>query len=110
MGAMTDAPAPPPPPPQNPYNAPQPMSPGDEKLWSTLAHVGPMLGSLASAGWLVSLIMYLVLKDRGPFVRQHTATALNFQLTLLIGYVVSFVLMFIVIGFLTFFAVWVVSI
>jgi uncharacterized Tic20 family protein len=39
-----------------------------------------------------------VLKDRGPFVHQHTATALNFQLTMLIGYVVGFVTSFILIG------------
>ena len=39
-----------------------------------------------------ALIGYLVLKDRGPFVRAHTATALNFQLTLLIAYVVGGIL------------------
>lgn len=103
MGAMTDVP---PPPPQNPYVAPpQPLSPSDEKLWATLIHVGGIL-----LGFLAPLIGYLVLKDRGPFIRQHSATALNFQLTILIGYVVSFVLMFVIIGILTYFAVWIVSI
>ena len=38
-------------------------------------------------GFLAPLIGYLVLKDRGPFVRAWAATALNFQLTLLIAYV-----------------------
>ena len=53
--------------PQNPYAAPgpqQPMSPADEKLWATLTHVGSIFLSI-----LAPLIAYLVLKDRGPFVR-----------------------------------------
>ena len=35
-------------------------------------------------GFLPAVIGYLVLKDRGPFIRAHTQTALNFQLSLLI--------------------------
>lgn len=63
-------------PPQYPA-APQPMNPADERLWATLVHVGGIFFNFVPA-----LIGYLVLKDRGPFVRAHTATALNFQLTL----------------------------
>jgi uncharacterized Tic20 family protein len=33
-----------------------------------------------------------VLKDRGPFIREHTATALNFQITMAIAYVISYIL------------------
>ena len=69
------------------------MSPSDEKLWATLVHVGGIL-----FGFLPALIGYVVLKDRGPFIRQHTATALNFQLTALIAYVVSIPLSFVIIG------------
>ena len=57
---------------------PQPLSPSDEKLWATLVHVGGIF-----FGFLPALIGYLVLKDRGPFIREHTATALNFQITAL---------------------------
>lgn len=81
------------------------MSPSDERLWSTLTHVGGILFS-----WIVPLITYLVFKDRGPFVRAHTATALNFQLTLLIAYVVGVVLSLLFIGYLIILAVWVLSI
>jgi len=97
MGGMT---ATPPPPPQVP-NAAQgtEMSPADQRLWATLTHVGGILVS-----WLVPLIAYLVLRDRGAFVRAHTATALNFQLTLLIAYVVGVITSFILIGFLIIFA------
>jgi uncharacterized Tic20 family protein len=81
------------PPPANPYSAAQPLSPADEKLWATLIHVGGIL-----FGFLPALIGYLVLKDRGPFIRQHTATALNFQLTMIIAYVAGVILTFLLIG------------
>ena len=69
--------------PQNPYaSRPTPLSPSDEKLWSTLIHLGGIFFSIVPA-----LVGHLVLKDRGPFVAAHTKTALNFQLTLLIVYV-----------------------
>lgn len=81
-----------------PYGAaqpgPQPMNPSDEKLWATLVHVGGIFFN-----FLPALIGYLVLKDRGPFVRSHTASALNFQLTMLIAEVVGYILMFVLIGF-----------
>jgi len=82
-----------PPPPVNYAAAPAQLSPADEKLWATLTHVGGILFH-----WLAPLIAYLVLKDRGPFVRWHTRQALNFQLTMLIAYVVGIVLCFVFIG------------
>lgn len=78
---------------QQPYAAAQALSPSDEKLWSTLIHIGGIFFS-----FLPALIGYLVLKDRGPFVRAHTLTALNFQLTMLIASVVGSILTFIIIG------------
>ncbi|MDQ4137363.1 MAG: DUF4870 domain-containing protein [Actinomycetota bacterium] len=88
---MTDAP---PPPPQTPYSTVQPLSPNDEKLWSTLTHIGGIF-----FGFLAPLIAYLVFKDRGAFVRHHTAQALNFQITLAIAAIVSVILFFAIIGF-----------
>ncbi|MFT2816520.1 DUF4870 domain-containing protein [Leifsonia sp. A12D58] len=98
---MSDAP----PPPASPYQGPSQLSPADEKLWATLVHIGGIFFEL-----LPALIGYLVLKDRGPFIRQHTAAALNFQITMLIGYIIGAILSLIVIGFLIMFAVWVVTI
>jgi hypothetical protein len=96
----------PPPPPQQPYGgSAQQLSPADEKLWSTLVHIGGILFS-----WIPALIGYLVLKDRGPFVRAHTATALNFQITMFIAYVVGGILSVVVIGLFILLAVWVVTI
>lgn len=80
-------------PPPQPYGAPQPMSPSDERTWATLTHVGSIFFS-----WIVALVAYLVLRDRGPFVRAHTATALNFQLTMAIAGLVGVILTFVVVG------------
>ncbi|MGV8969829.1 MAG: DUF4870 domain-containing protein [Microbacteriaceae bacterium] len=69
-------------PPINPYAPGQPaqaLSAADERLWSTLIHLGGFVLSFWPA-----LIGYIVLKDRGPFVRAHAATSLNFQISIII--------------------------
>lgn len=69
---MTDAP----PPAAAPAPA-APLSEADDKLWASLAHLGGILYILPS------LIIYLVLKDRGAKVRVEAKEALNFQITFL---------------------------
>ena len=81
------------------------MSASDEKLWATLVHLGGLF-----FGFLEPLVGYLVLKDRGPFVRAHTATALNFQLTLLIAYAVGGILSIVVVGLFIIMAAYVLNI
>ncbi|TQO21103.1 hypothetical protein FB472_2773 [Rhodoglobus vestalii] len=83
------------PPTSSPYAPTQPMNPSDEKLWSTLIHVGGIFFSFIPA-----LVGHLVFKDRGPFVRAHTRTALNFQITVAIAYVLSLILTVVLIGYL----------
>jgi uncharacterized Tic20 family protein len=98
---MTDAT-----PPTDPYQStPQPLSPSDERLWATLIHIGGIF-----FGFIPALVGYLVLKDRGPFIRSHTLTALNFQLTMLIAYVIGYILTFVLIGLLVLAAVGIVVI
>ncbi|WP_157156370.1 MULTISPECIES: DUF4870 domain-containing protein [unclassified Diaminobutyricimonas] len=79
----------------NPYQTPQPLSPADEKLWATLIHLGGIFFSFVPA-----LIGYLVFKDRGPFVRDHARVALNFQITMIIAYIVGGITSILLIGFL----------
>lgn len=67
----------------------------DETGIAVLAHLGGLIGS-----FLVPLIIYLIKRDESPFLRHHAAEALNFQLTLMIAYTVSFVLLFLLIGFI----------
>ena len=87
---------------QQPYaQGPAPMSPADQRTWAILTHLSAFLAALAALSFLGPLIMHLVLKDRGPFIRQHTTEALNFQLTMWIGLLISFPLMLVLIGFVT---------
>ena len=80
--------------------------PGTEpKTMAMLAH---LLGLFV--GVLGPLIIYLINGEEDPYVRHQAAEALNFHLTLLIGYVVSIVLMIVLIGFLTFFVLWILGI
>lgn len=72
--------------PAQPYpsgRGPTPMTPADEVTWSTVAHLSWLAGSLVALPFLAPLVLFLVFKDRGPFVRHHTTEALNFQLSLL---------------------------
>ncbi|RUQ04759.1 DUF4870 domain-containing protein [Curtobacterium sp. HSID17257] len=70
------------------------MSPEDQRLWATLTHVGGIFFSL-----VVPIIAYLVLRDRGQFIKEHTRQALNFHITAAIAYVVAWLLCLVVIGF-----------
>jgi uncharacterized Tic20 family protein len=85
---------------------PAPVATGtsDPKTMAVLAQV---LGILT--GFLGPLIIYLVNGDKDPYVRHHSSEALNFQLTLLIAYLVSAVLMLVLIGILMFLVVWVLA-
>ncbi|WP_426566450.1 DUF4870 domain-containing protein [Angustibacter sp. McL0619] len=84
----------PPAPYAGPYGRPypgQPMNPSDERTWATLAHLSPWAGGLVGFPVLGPLVVYLIYKDRSPFVRRHAAAALNFQIMLLIVSVVAVV-------------------
>ena len=93
---------PPPPQPQQPppgYGvAPQPMSQQDEKTWATLVHLAPFLAAVVGIPFLGPLIVFLIFKDRGPFVRFHAAQALNFQIIITIAFWVFGLLSFVLIG------------
>ena len=73
-------------PPQQPYQptapvAAVPLTETEDRQWASFAHLGGILG------FLPSLIIWLVFKDRGRFTAVEAKEALNFQITLLIGYV-----------------------
>lgn len=63
---------------------PAPLTPADETTWATVGHLSWLAGSLVGLPVLGPLVLFLVLRDRGPFVRHHTAEALNLQLSLLL--------------------------
>jgi uncharacterized Tic20 family protein len=79
----------------SPYAGFTPLTPSDEKLWATLVQLGGAL-----FGIIVPLIGFLVLRARGPFIREHTTAALNWQITLVIAYFVGTVTSVLFIGIL----------
>lgn len=93
------------PPPQTPPPgyAPTPMSPTEERNLGMIAHLVPAVLlplSAGTLGFVGSLIIYLIYKDRGPFVRAHAANSLNVQIITAIALLLSSVLMIVLVGFL----------
>lgn len=99
------APGNPPPAYPPPAYAAPPMAADDERTIGMLAHLVPLIAMVFSAGLLgfvASLVIYLVYKDRGPFARENAVNSLNVQIITAIMLVISGVLMFVFIGFLTY--------
>lgn len=83
------------------------LRPDQQRLWATLSHLSPIAAAPLTAGFagflytgaLGPLVIFLVLKNRGSFVRTQALEALNFQIIPTIVYVVGFVLGTITFGF-----------
>lgn len=90
----------------NPYVEPQsPISASQERTMGAIAHGVPLIAMVLSAGLLGfvgSLVIYLMYRDRGPFVRAHAANSLNVQIITGIVLLISFPLMLVLIGFVTY--------
>ena len=91
---------------ENPYApAPASVSPGEERTLGAVAHAVPLVAMVLSAGLLGfvgSLVIYLLYKDRGPFVRAHAANSLNVQIITGIVLLISIPLFFVLIGLVTY--------
>jgi hypothetical protein len=80
---------------------PNPLSPTDERTWGMLSHAiaaGAMVLSGGFLGFVGALVIYLLYKDRGPFVRAHSANSLNVQITAGIAIIIGWVLTITIIG------------
>lgn len=108
---MSEHPQLPPPAPQQPTTppapgyAPKPLTPTEERNLGMIAHIVPAVLlplSAGTLGFVGSLVIYLMYKDRGPFVRQHAANSLNVQIITAILLLASTVLMIVFVGFLTY--------
>jgi uncharacterized Tic20 family protein len=89
-----------------PYQAPGQVSglSAEDRNLGTIAHLTPLVLMLVSgglAGFIGSLVVYLYAKDRGDAARRYAAGALNVQITVSIAAAISYVLMIVLIGFLT---------
>jgi len=73
----------------------------DARTWAMVCHLAAFAGFIIPFGSLLGpLIVWAIKKDEDPFINDQGKEAINFQLTLLIGFVVSIILMFVFIGFL----------
>lgn len=93
------------------YAAPIPGPSKDERLWAMLCHLTAFAGSIIPFGHLVGpLTIWLIKKDNMPFVDDQGKEAVNFQLTMTLAAVVSFILVLLFIGVFLLLAVMVVDI
>lgn len=89
MSEFDNVTAPPPP--------PSGVAPQEDRTIALLTHLSGIL-----FGFIVPLIIWLVNKDKTDkgWLNDQAIEALNFQITLFIAVVISWVLMFVLIGFL----------
>jgi uncharacterized Tic20 family protein len=82
----------------------------DERTYATLLHL-TMLAHLHTGGLgiVVALIMWLIKRNESPFIDDHGREAMNFQISMIIYMVASFVLVFCGIGVVLAVAVYVVG-
>ncbi len=98
-------------PPQQPGYPPQqpgypPQQPGyppqEDTTWSVLAHLTMPISLAVGLTFIFGpLLIMLIAGPQRPLARANAVEALNFQLTMLIGIIVSIPLIFVIIGILT---------
>jgi len=74
----------------------------DDRILAMLSHI---LAIVPGVGILGPLVIYLVKKDDSPFVAAHARESLNFQITIILGYIIWAILIVVLIGFFML-AVW----
>ena len=85
-----------------PPSAPRPQyrAQGDDRTIAVLTHLSGLIGALVSVGWLGfvgPLVVWLVYKDRNPFLRATSAGSFNFNLSMWLLNVAAWVCLFTVI-------------
>jgi len=76
-----------------------------DTTWAVVAHVGGLFLS-----FLPALVILLVRGRSSGAVRQHGFEALNFQITVLLGYIVTILLIVLLIGLVLTFALWITTV
>ena len=73
----------------------------EHRTAAALAHASSLIAMVISAGWLSfvgPLVMWLIYKDRSPFVRQAAAGSFNFNLGLWLMSIVGWICIITIIG------------
>ena len=74
------------------------MVSNDERNCAMLCHLGGLVHFIPFGQIIVPMIIWMVKKDELPFVDDQGKEALNFQISMLIYYLICIPLIFIVIG------------
>jgi len=69
----------------------------NDKNIAVLTHLGGIF-----FGFIPALIVWLLKKDDSPYIGEQAREGLNFQITVLLGYLIAWVLTFLLIGLLVF--------
>lgn len=73
----------------------------DARTWGMICHLAAFGGFVVPFGNVLGpLIVWAVKRDQSPFIDDQGKEALNFQLTMTIAFIVSFLLIFVLIGLL----------
>ena len=83
-----------------------PQASKDEQNWAMICHLSALAGFVIPFGNIIGpLVVWLIKKDTMPLVDQHGKEALNFQITVLIAFVICLVLTLVLIGVVLMFVV-----
>jgi len=77
----------------------------DDKNIATITHIGGTVFSFVPA-----LIVWILKKDENPYIEDQAKEALNFQITMVLAYMLAGVLSWILIGLIFFPIIWVLNI
>ena len=82
------------------------MPAAEQRQWAMFAHLSGLINLFGGWAVVVTLILYILNKDKGRYVREQSAEALNFQIALLIGTVIGWLTVWFLVGFLIWALVW----
>lgn len=77
----------------------------EENSFLMMMHLSQLSGFIIPfAGLVLPIVMWATNKDKSEHIDQHGKVILNWMISAFIYAIISFVLMFVVVGFVTFFA------
>lgn len=82
------------------YPPPGGSSNGDDRTIAVIAHLSPLIAMILSAGWLSfvgPLLVWFLYRDRSHLVRNASASAFNFNITVWVATIAGWICLFTVI-------------
>ena len=61
---------------------------GDDKMWALFAHLAPLVSTAIVLPFVGPLVIWLIFKEKSAFVADQAKESLNFQISLMIAYVI----------------------